>query len=135
MASAPSGELANWGRGSMATLQFGNFSGWIDEVAVRSLHSGELPNSAPSVRLTSPAEGTVLFAPAEIVMTANAADSDGSIARVEFYSDGIKLGEAGADGLSYRFVWHDVPAGAYVITAVAVDDRGEPPPRFRWPSR
>ena len=43
-------------------------------------------NQSPTVALTAPANGASYTAPASVALTASAADSDGSIARVEFYA-------------------------------------------------
>lgn len=45
VASASSDELSNWGRSLTAKLEFGDFAGWIDEVAVRSIRLGAQPVS------------------------------------------------------------------------------------------
>jgi hypothetical protein len=55
-------------------------------------------------------------------MTATATDTDGSIAKVEFYQGANKLGE---DSIApFSFVWKNVPPGDYVLSAVAYDDAG-----------
>jgi hypothetical protein len=78
------------------------------------------PNAAPTVSvLTDKASYT---APASIVMSAVAADSDGAVAKVEFYN-GTTL--VGTDTTSpYSFTWSGVPAGSYAIKAVATDNLG-----------
>ncbi|WP_198937822.1 Ig-like domain-containing protein, partial [Pelomonas sp. KK5] len=43
-------------------------------------------NAAPSVSITAPPNGTSYTAPARITLSATAADSDGTIAKVEFYA-------------------------------------------------
>lgn len=80
---------------------------------------GNLP---PSVNLTQPAQGSVFTAGSNIAVSANAADLDGSIARVEFLAGGVKIGEAAA--APYAVTWTSVAAGSYAITAVATDDAG-----------
>ncbi|MCX7806675.1 MAG: Ig-like domain-containing protein, partial [Planctomycetota bacterium] len=50
-------------------------------------------NVPPTVSITSPSSGATFTAPANITITANAADSDGSIAKVEFFNGSTKLGE------------------------------------------
>ncbi|MDI4631696.1 discoidin domain-containing protein [Pelomonas sp. V22] len=79
-------------------------------------------NLAPTVSLTSPTGGSSYTAPASITLSATAADSDGSIAKVEFYAGASKIGEATA--APYSFAWTSVPAGSYVLTARAIDNRG-----------
>ena len=44
------------------------------------------PNLLPSVTLTSPAGGATFTAPGTISLTASASDSDGTIAKVDFYA-------------------------------------------------
>ncbi|KAA5548768.1 Ig-like domain-containing protein [Adhaeribacter rhizoryzae] len=77
---------------------------------------------APTVSITSPVTGTSLVAPANLTITANAADTDGSVSKVTFFNGGVKLGE---DLTSpYTFSWANVAAGNYTITAVATDNAG-----------
>jgi hypothetical protein len=80
------------------------------------------PNEAPSVTLTSPAAGSTHIAPATIAMTASASDSDGTIARVEFYSGTTLL--ASDTSSPYQFTWSGVPAGSYTLRARAIDNEG-----------
>jgi hypothetical protein len=80
------------------------------------------PNSAPSVALTSPANGTSFSWPATIPLAATANDSDGTISRVDFYSGSGLIGSATTT--PYAATWTNVPAGAYSLTAKAVDNLG-----------
>ena len=80
------------------------------------------PNRPPTVSLTSPAAGAAFTAPATIAMVATASDSDGTIARVEFYQGTSLLGtDASAP---YQYSWQGVAAGSYQLTAVARDNAG-----------
>ena len=84
--------------------------------------AGTTTNAVPSVTLTSPAHGTSYTAPATISLAASASDSDGTIARVDFYSEGTFLG---SDSTSpYAFSWSGVPAGTYTLSARAIDNAG-----------
>jgi hypothetical protein len=79
-------------------------------------------NQPPSVSLSAPADGAAFVAPAHITVSATASDSDGSIARVDFYRGSTLIG---SDTTSpYSVTWSSVPAGAYTLTAVARDDDG-----------
>ncbi|HYG76519.1 MAG TPA: Ig-like domain-containing protein [Planctomycetota bacterium] len=80
------------------------------------------PNAAPTVSLTAPVNGASFTAPATITISANASDSDGSIARVEFFNGSTKLGEDTT--APYSFIWSDVVAGSYTLTARATDNAG-----------
>ncbi|KAA5538846.1 Ig-like domain-containing protein, partial [Adhaeribacter rhizoryzae] len=75
---------------------------------------------APTVALTSPVANTIFMAPASISITANAADADGSIAKVEFFQGTTKLGEDLSSPFS--FSWNNVAAGTYSLTAKATDN-------------
>src|SRR5207249_2638037 len=52
-------------------------------------------NQAPSVTITNPPDGSLfIVTPTNIVLSANAADSDGTVSKVEFYWQGTnKVGE------------------------------------------
>jgi len=77
-------------------------------------------NAMPTISITSPAN--IVNAPATISIAATAADADGSISKVEFFSGATKLGETTA--APFSFDWTNVPAGTYTITAKATDNTG-----------
>jgi hypothetical protein len=79
-------------------------------------------NTPPTVVLTAPATGTSFTAPATILLSATAADSDGTITKVEFYQGTTKLGESLV--APYEFSWLSVGAGTYSLTARATDNQG-----------
>ncbi len=79
-------------------------------------------NQAPAVSLTSPAAGASFTAPANVTLTASASDTDGTVARVEFYRGSTLIG---SDTTSpYSAVWTGATAGSYSLTARAVDNGG-----------
>jgi len=79
-------------------------------------------NNPPFVALTSPANNANFSAGGNITLTATANDLDGTVSKVEFFEGATKVGE---DGTSpYTFNWTDVPAGFYVLSARATDDKG-----------
>jgi hypothetical protein len=79
-------------------------------------------NQLPSVALTAPSSGASFTAPANISLTASASDSDGTVARVEFYRGSTLIG---SDTTSpYSATWSNASAGTYSLTARAVDDDG-----------
>jgi hypothetical protein len=104
-------------------------------------------NLPPSVHLVQPRDGDLFKAGADLSLVANASDRDGYIKFVEFFEGENSLGiienplipyaDGSVEPLSastkleiqqlplYRIVWEDVPAGRYVLTAVATDNRGE----------
>ena len=77
-------------------------------------------NSAPSVALTSPTAGTPFTSPANILVSANATDSDGTISKVDFYSGTTSIGTATT--APYQITWGPVSNGSYSLTAVATDN-------------
>jgi hypothetical protein len=80
------------------------------------------PNQVPTISLTNPTAGSSFTAPASIPLSASAVDSDGSIARVEFYDATTKLGEAASS--PYNFTWSGASAGTHTLTARAFDNQG-----------
>jgi hypothetical protein len=79
-------------------------------------------NLSPNVEVTTPTNGQYFVAPASINLAATASDNDGTVSKVEFFSNGVKIGE---DTTSpYEFVWNSPPVAAHKVTAVATDDQG-----------
>lgn len=76
----------------------------------------------PEVEITAPANNTIAAEGATVEISASASDSDGSVAKVEFYAGDSKLGED--DTAPYSFSWSSVPEGTHFLTARAVDDSG-----------
>jgi hypothetical protein len=79
-------------------------------------------NHLPSVSITNLSAGTLFTAPAAIAISASATDTDGTIAKVEFFAGTTKLGEASTS--PYSYLWQNVPRGTYTLTAKATDDSG-----------
>src|SRR5690606_27932938 len=71
-------------------------------------------NVLPVVTLTSPTANATFTAGANISLAATASDSDGSIAKVEFFNGNTKLGEDTSS--PYTFSWNNVQAGTYTLT-------------------
>ena len=74
----------------------------------------------PTVSLTAPIDGTVYTAPATIALAATAADSDGTVSKVDFYQGSTLLGTANTS--PYTCTWSNVAAGSYTLTAKATDN-------------
>jgi len=92
---------------------------WIGALFWDVTHS---TNLSPVVVLTAPAASSSFTAPATVSLAANATDSDGTVAKVEFFNGGIKLGEDTT--APYTFSWTNVAAGTYTLTAKATDNLG-----------
>jgi RHS repeat-associated protein len=80
------------------------------------------PNPPPTVAITSPASGATFTAPANIVLTASASDSNGTVAKVEFFRGKTLIGTA--TSAPYSVTWANVAAGSYTVTAKATDNGG-----------
>lgn len=81
------------------------------------------PNSPPTVSVTEPAAGEVFYGDSmDIVISANASDSEGTVTKVEFFEGTTLLGEAVSS--PYSFEWLAVGVGSYTLTAKATDDGG-----------
>lgn len=81
-----------------------------------------ITNVTPTVALTGPGSGAVFHAPASVTVSADAADADGGVAKVEFYAGAVKIGEA--LGAPYQVLWPATVPGAYTLTAVVTDSSG-----------
>ncbi|MEF8770935.1 RHS repeat-associated core domain-containing protein [Candidatus Accumulibacter contiguus] len=79
-------------------------------------------NTPPTVSLSAPAAHQSFTALATITVSAEAADSTGSITEVAFYQGSTPIGSA--TSAPYRITWSNVPAGSYVLKARATDSGG-----------
>jgi RHS repeat-associated protein len=79
-------------------------------------------NVPPTVNLTSPTNGASYTGPAAITLSATAADSDGTVAKVEFYNGTTLLGTSTT--APYTLALTNVTAGSYTYTAKAYDNLG-----------
>jgi uncharacterized repeat protein (TIGR02059 family) len=77
-------------------------------------------NVFPVAVITSPILNSSFTAPANISITANVSDADGSVSLVEFYSGSTKLGSKSI--APYSFTWANVAAGTYSLTVIATDN-------------
>jgi len=76
----------------------------------------------PTVSLTSPADNTTVTKGSTVTISADAADSDGSVIRVEFYAGSTLLNTD--PSAPYSFNWTTTATGTFVITARATDNDG-----------
>jgi hypothetical protein len=83
-----------------------------------NLRVGQVP---PVVSIISPLSGTNLPA-GNISITANASVTAGTVAKVEFFSNGTKIGESTTS--PFTFQWTGVAEGRYVLTARATTSAG-----------
>ncbi len=96
-------------------------AGAIDIGAVQFSSGGG--NTEPTISITSPLGGSSFTIGQNITISVNAADTNGSITKVEFFQGSTKLGE---DITSpYSYTWTDLSVGSYSLTAKVTDNTGE----------
>ena len=117
----------------------------ISEPVTLAINTTQPPstNPAPVVQITTPRDGATYYAPARVLLVAQASDN-GSVTKVEFFSGSTRIGVGvafrseedddehdGGDDESvsqratmYFLVLNRVPAGQYSITAQATDNLG-----------
>lgn len=93
--------------------------GWYQDLGTCS---GGGSNQPPTAAITAPTNGATFTAGANITLTANASDSDGTVAKVEFFRGATSLGSK--TSAPWSVVWSNAPAGSYVLTAIATDNAG-----------
>ncbi|HEX6738896.1 MAG TPA: Ig-like domain-containing protein, partial [Vicinamibacteria bacterium] len=74
----------------------------------------------PTVSLTAPAAGASFACNASVTVSATAADSDGTVARVEFFDGGINI--ATDTSAPYSVTWTAIGNGSHSLTAKATDN-------------
>jgi hypothetical protein len=79
-------------------------------------------NNPPSVSLANPGNGAAFAAPANIVVTANAADADGTVSAVRFYVGTNVVGLV--TNAPFSITWSNIPSGNFSLTATAIDNQG-----------
>ncbi len=82
--------------------------------------SGQL-NAAPSVAITSPADGIVL-ATNLLPVSITASDLDGTVSRLELFANDQLIGSA--TNAPYQFMWTNIPIGFHLLTTRATDNLG-----------
>jgi gliding motility-associated-like protein len=75
----------------------------------------------PVVAITAPKNNSNFTLGTAILISANATDAGGSIAKVEFFNGTTKLGEDLTT--PYSFNWTNAPTGAHKLTAKATDNQ------------
>ena len=79
-------------------------------------------NQLPRVTLTSPTANTSITMNTATTLVAAPTDVDGTIATVEFFANGTRLGSATKS--PFEFSWTPTNAGSFDLTAKATDDGG-----------
>ena len=84
---------------------------------------GVRPNKKPVVSITKPFNGANFTVGVPIALEAAASDSDGVVSYVAFYDKGVEFFRDSS--APYQYTGINIPAGLYVVTAKAFDNRGD----------
>ncbi len=111
------------GGGAVARLSWSSPSQALEIIPASRMTVPPPPNASPSITLTAPGTCTAFLTGDSIALSATASDTDGSIARVEFWANGVKLGE----DVSAPYTWDWAgprPVGQHLVWATAFDNGG-----------
>ncbi|MGL5759288.1 chitinase C-terminal domain-containing protein [Plesiomonas sp.] len=111
---------ANWWNQNMSPDKYSNaYQEWklLGDCAT----TAPVVNTPPSVSLTAPANNASVKVGDTVTLSATASDKDGTVAKVEFYIDGVKTATSTAAPYSYAWV---ATAGTHTLLAKAYDDKG-----------
>jgi hypothetical protein len=78
-------------------------------------------NNPPIISLVEPAENAKFAAGSGIMLSANATDLDGSVAKVEFFDGSTLVGESASNPFSIN--WNGANVGHHIVSARATDDQ------------
>lgn len=114
------GGANDWVAGAIDEV--GTYSYALSDAEVTNLYNSSKPNVAPTISITAPANNTTYIQGASIALTANAADSDGTVKQVQFYDGATLLATSTIAPYSYN--WTTATVGTHTITAKATDNSG-----------
>lgn len=117
----------NQSHGAVFTQPFGTAGSFAYRCTIH-LQNGtvivQAANVPPTVSLTAPTNGAIFAAPWTGVIQTTASDSDGTVAKVDFFAGANKLGTVSSPPASFSFGVTNLAAGNYTLTAVATDNLG-----------
>ena len=108
-------------------------------IKIAVLPAPPVTNYPPVVRIISPANGSIFHGPLDLPLFAWAADRDGLVTGVEFFTNGVDLGPGHllcsppmpggptpmiCSSNLFTLVWSNAAPGDYLLTAVATDNGG-----------
>ena len=89
---------------------------------VASFRGAATSTMPPQIRIVTPSSNDVLRVGADLVVAAEASDSDGLVTRVDFTLDGLPLGTL--THMPWSIVCTNASAGLHYLDALATDDQG-----------
>jgi chitinase len=93
----------------------------LSQLALLAQAAPRLANRAPTASISAPGNGATFASGSIITIAATASDADGSIARVDFYVDGVNLGRDST--APYSIAWSNAASGTHALKVVATDNR------------
>ncbi|MDD1795142.1 glycosyl hydrolase family 18 protein [Enterovibrio sp. ZSDZ42] len=111
-----------WTMGNNPKTSSGQYQEWkvIDQCDTGGPVDPPL-NEAPTASLDAPTASDKITTGDSVTLSASAADTDGTVANVEFFVDGISVGKDST--APYSVAW-TAAEGAHTITVKATDDKG-----------
>jgi len=91
-----------------------------DSTISSNVNISVISNQPPTISFLSPTNGQTFFRPANILLNAEASDSDGFVRLVEFFEGTNRVAQL--TNLPFSFVWSNVAVGTYSLTAQAADN-------------
>ena len=113
-----SGAMLTWSVEGHVQLRFNRLQG--GNAVVSGIFFDRETNQPPDLQLTNPAHGSLWQAPGILTLGAEASDPDG-IRKVQFFADGIHIGET--TNAPFLYPW-SVWSGNYSVLAKAIDAKG-----------
>ena len=101
--------------------------------ALAFIRDNDERNHLPQLEIVKPHGGDTFPAASDIEIDVKAQDPDGWVRLVEFFANGVKIGEESVEFIQapppnqeqgFSLVWSNVTAGKYLLTAKATDDMG-----------
>ncbi|MHA7056258.1 Ig-like domain-containing protein [Aquimarina sp. M1] len=113
---------SGWCDGAAWAYAPGTGTYWQDAWTLVGECNGDTGNNqAPTVTITEPFNGQTYTTGSTILINATASDTDGDITKVEFFNNGIKIGEDTSN--PYSLSWSNMASGSYTLTAKATDNQ------------
>ena len=109
-----------WSQGNDPEKNSGEWQEWTKGEQCNDGITPPIENQAPTASLTSPSASDQIAVGEQIMLTAAAQDSDGTIQRVEFLVNGMIVGTS--TKAPYQVLW-TATKGQQTITVLAVDDQ------------